>query len=146
MLKKTITYEDYNGVQRTEDFYFNLTKVECMELEYDTIEGGSLSESINTLIEAKDMATVIKTIKQIVLTAYGVKSPDGKRFIKSAELRDAFEQSPAFEEVYWELVSDAEKAADFVSGIVPSTVRNALGPDPKSELIARANDVTASIK
>ena len=146
MLKKTITYEDYNGVQRTEDFYFNLTKVECMELEYDTVEGGSLSESINTLIEAQDMGTVIKTIKQIVLTAYGVKSPDGKRFIKSAELRDAFEQSPAFEEVYWELVSDAEKAADFISGIVPSTVRNTLGPDPKAELIARANDVTASIK
>lgn len=146
MLKKTITYEDYNGVQRTEDFYFNLTKVECMELEYDTVEGGSLSESINTLIEAKDMGTVIKTIKQIVLTAYGVKSPDGKRFIKSDELRDAFEQSPAFEEVYWELVSDAEKAADFVAGIVPSTVRNTLGPDPKSELIARANDVAASIK
>lgn len=146
MLKKTITYEDYNGVQRTEDFYFNLTKVECMELEYDTVEGGSLSESINTLIEAQDMGTVIKTIKQIVLTAYGVKSPDGKRFIKSAELRDAFEQSPAFEEVYWELVSDAEKAADFISGIVPSAVRNTLGPDPKAELIARANDVTASIK
>lgn len=146
MLKKTITYEDYNGVQRTEDFYFNLTKVECMELEYETVEGGSLSESINTLIEAKDMGTVIKTIKQIVLTAYGVKSPDGKRFIKSDELRDAFEQSPAFEEVYWELVSDAEKAADFISGIVPSAVRDTLGPDPKSELIARANDAMASVK
>lgn len=137
MLKKTVTYEDYNGVEQTEDFYFNLTKVECMELEFGFGAGETLSGSIRTLINAGDMATVISTIKKIVLTSYGVKSPDGKRFIKNDELRTAFEETPAFEQIYWELVTDAEKAADFISGIVPSAVREGLGNDPKRELLSR---------
>ena len=137
MLKKTITYEDYNGVEQTEDFYFNLTKVECMELEFGFGAGETLSGSIRTLINAGDMATVIKTIKKIVLTSYGVKSPDGKRFIKNDELRTAFEETPAFEQIYWEFVTDAEKAADFINGIIPSAVREGLGNDPKRELLSR---------
>lgn len=137
MLKKTVTYEDYNGVEQTEDFYFNLTKVECMELEFGFGTGETLSGSIRTLINAGDMATVISTIKKIVLTSYGVKSPDGKRFIKNDELRTAFEETPAFEQIYWELVTDAEKAADFISGIVPSAIREGLGNDPKRELLSR---------
>lgn len=137
MLKKTVTYEDYNGVEQTEDFYFNLTKVECMELEFGFGAGETLSGSIRTLINAGDMATVISTIKKIVLTSYGVKSPDGKRFIKNDELRTEFEETPAFEQIYWELVTDAEKAADFISGIIPSAVREGLGNDPKRELLSR---------
>ena len=137
MLKKTVTYEDYNGIEQTEDFYFNLTKVECMELEFCFGTGETLSGSIRTLVNAGDMATVISTIKKIVLTSYGVKSPDGKRFIKNDELRTAFEETPAFEQIYWELVTDAEKAADFISGIVPSAIREGLGNDPKRELLSR---------
>lgn len=137
MLKKTVTYEDYNGVTQTEDFYFNLTKVECMELEFGFSNGETLSGSIRTLINAGDMATVIRTIKKIVLTSYGIKSPDGKRFIKNDTIRTEFEETPAFEQIYWELVTDAEKAADFISGIVPSSVREGLGSDPKRELLSR---------
>ena len=137
MLKKTVTYEDYNGIEQTEDFYFNLTKVECMELEFGFGTGETLSGSIRTLINAGDMATVIKTIKKIVLTSYGVKSPDGKRFIKNETIRTEFEENPAFEQIYWELVTDAEKAADFISGIVPSAIREGLGSDPKRELLNR---------
>lgn len=137
MLKKTVTYEDYNGVSHTEDFYFNLTKVECMELEFGFGSGETLSGSIQTLINAGDMATVIKTIKKIVLTAYGVKSADGKRFIKNDTVRTEFEESPVFEQVYWDLVTDAEKAADFISGIVPSAIRDNLGSNPKAELLNR---------
>lgn len=137
MLKKTITYEDYNGDTQTEDFYFNLTKVECMELEFGFGNGETLTGSIRTLINAGDMATVIKTIKKIVLMAYGVKSPDGKRFMKNDALRTEFEENPAFEQIYWELVTDAEKAADFISGIVPSAVRDNLGNNPKQELLNR---------
>lgn len=137
MLKKTITYEDYNGDTQTEDFYFNLTKVECMELEFGFGNGETLTGSIRTLINAGDMATVINTIKKIVLMAYGVKSPDGKRFMKNDVLRTEFEENPAFEQIYWELVTDAEKAADFISGIVPSAIRDNLGNNPKQELLNR---------
>ena len=146
MLKKTITYEDYNGVERTDDFYFNLTKVECMELEFGFGDGETLSGSIQTLINAGDMATVIKTIKKIVLTAYGVKSPDGKRFIKNDDVRTEFEENPAFEHLYWDLVTDAEKAADFISGIVPSAVREELGSNPKQALLERMKNFEASNK
>lgn len=137
MLKKTVTYEDYNGVEHTEDFYFNLTKIECMELEFCFGPGETLTGSIKTLINAGDMATVIKTIKKVVLTSYGVKSPDGKRFIKNDTVRTEFEESPAYEQIYWELITDAEKAADFISGIIPSSVREGLGDDPKRELLNR---------
>lgn len=144
MFKKTVTYEDYNGDTQTEDFYFNLTKVECLELEYGFGPGESLSGSIQTLINAKDMNTVIFTIKKVLLNAYGVKSPDGKRFIKNDEIRDAFEQSPAFEQIYWELVTDADKASEFIAGIVPSAVRENLGADPKQELLTRMKVLNGS--
>ena len=144
MFKKTITYVDYNGVEQTSDYYFNLTKVECMELEFGFGAGETLSGSIRSLIESKDMGTVISTIKKIILKSYGVKSADGKRFIKNDEVRDAFEQSPAFEEIYWECVTDTEKAAEFINGIIPATVRNSLGNDPKVELISRMKEFEES--
>lgn len=144
MFKKTVTYEDYNGEAQTEDFYFNLTKVECLELEFGFGQGETLSGSIQTLINAKDMNTVITTIKKILLTSYGVKSPDGKRFIKNDEIREAFEQSPAFEQIYWELVTDAEKSSEFIAGIVPSAVRENLGADPKQELLTRMKALNGS--
>ncbi len=140
MLKKTITYKDYNGDTHTEDFYFNLTKVEYMELEYGLGNGDTLTDSIKILMNSNDMGTAIRIIKNIVLTAYGIKSPDGKRFIKNDEIREAFMQSPVFEQIYWDLVTDAEKAADFISGIVPSAIREELGDNPKEELLKRMKD------
>lgn len=146
MFKKTVTYEDYNGDIQTEDFYFNLTKVECLELEFGFGQGETLSGSIQTLINAKDMNTVITTIKKILLTSYGIKSPDGKRFIKNDETRKAFEESPAFEQIYWELVTDAEKSSEFIAGIVPSAVREGLGTNPKQELLLRMKSFEESNK
>lgn len=141
MLKQTITYDDYNGTTRTEDFYFNLTKVECMELEYGLKAGETLSGSIQTLYDTNDIGTVIRILKNIILTAYGVKSSDGKRFIKDDDSRIAFEQSPAFENLYWDLVTNADKAAEFISGIIPSSIRNTLGDDPKGELLNRMTTI-----
>lgn len=139
MLKKTVTYEDWNGVTRTEDFYFNLTRVECAEIEFGT-NGVSLSESIQDLIAAKDMGTVISIIKKILLMSYGIKSPDGKRFIKNDDVRDSFEQNPAFDILYMELATDSEAAAEFLSGIMPSAVRDNLGSDPKKALLDKMNE------
>lgn len=116
MLKKTVTYTDYNGVERTEDFYFNLTKAEIMEMELTT--SGGLAEMITKIVEAKDGPAIIKVFKDLVLKAYGEKSPDGRRFIKSVEIADAFSQTEAYSQIFMELATDADAAAAFVNGII----------------------------
>ena len=119
MLKKTITYTDYNGSERTEDFYFNLTKAEIMEMEMSTV--GGLTEMINRIVAAKDAPAIIAIFKKLILKAYGEKSPDGKRFIKSEELSTAFSQTEAYSQMFMELATNADEASKFVNGIVPST-------------------------
>lgn len=118
MLKKTITYTDYNGVDRTEDFYFNLSKAEIMEMEMGT--SGGLSEMINKIVAAQDAPAIIKVFKDLILKAYGEKSPDGKRFIKSDEIATAFSQTDAYSQLFMELATDTDAAAAFVNGIVPA--------------------------
>lgn len=118
MLKKTITYPDYNGLDRTEDFYFNLTKAEIMEMELSTT--GGLSEMISRIVAAKDAPAIIKVFKELILKAYGQKSPDGKRFIKSAALSEEFAQTEAYSILFMELATDADAAAKFVNAIVPA--------------------------
>lgn len=117
MLKKTITYTDYNGETRTEDFYFHLSKAELIEMELVHPEG--LKGWLERIIKADDRETIIATFKNIILQAYGEKDETGRRFVKSEELSKAFEQSEAYSELFIELLSDENKAADFVNGIVP---------------------------
>ena len=121
MLKKTITYNDYNGNERTEDFYFNLTKAEIMEMELGTT--GGLAEMLTRIVAAQDAPAIIKMFKDIVLKAYGEKSADGKRFVKvndaGVPLSIAFSQTEAYSQLFMELATDAEAAANFVNGIVP---------------------------
>lgn len=117
MLKKTITYTDYNGTERTEDFYFNLTKAEILEMELST-EGG-LQQMIEKIIAAQDMPALSKYFKQIILMSYGEKSPDGKRFIKNEQLREEFSQTEAFSQLYVGLATDDKIAADFINGVIP---------------------------
>ena len=118
MIKKTITYKDYNQVDRTEDFYFNLSKAEVMEMEMST--SGGLAEMITRIVAAQDQPAIIKIFKELILKAYGEKSPDGKRFIKSDELSIAFSQTEAYSQLFMELATDAEAASAFVNGIVPA--------------------------
>lgn len=120
MIKRTIAYEDYNGVERKEDFYFNLSKAEVMEMEMST--AGGLAEMIQRVVAAQDQVSIIKIFKDLILKAYGVKSPDGKRFIKSKELSDEFSQTEAYSQLFMELATDANAAADFVNGIVPANM------------------------
>ena len=129
MLKKTITYTDYNGVERKEDFYFTLTKAEIMEMEM-SISGG-LTEMINRIVAAQDAPAIVKIFKELVLKAYGIKSPDGKRFIKSEELATEFAQTEAYSQLFMELATDADAASAFVNGIVP----NVEGADAAPKLI-----------
>ena len=117
MLKKTITYEDFDGNKRTEDFYFNLSKAEIMEMELGV--SGGMTQMLDRIIAEQDSEKIIKTFKEIILKAYGEKSPDGKRFIKSEELSTAFSQTEAFSQLFMELATDADAAAKFVNGIIP---------------------------
>lgn len=127
MLKKTIVYTDYNGTTRKEDFYFNLTQAEVTELEV-SVEGG-LVEQINRIVAAQNGKVIIETFKDIILRAYGEKSPDGRRFIKNQEVRDAFAQTEAYSNLFMKLATDAKAASEFVNGIVP----------PKTEKVAPAD-------
>ena len=117
MLKKTITYTDYNGLERTEDFYFNLTKAEITEMELSVT--GGLSEMIQNIVKAKDTPSIVKIFKQLVLQAYGKKSDDGRRFIKSEALKEEFAQTEAYSELFMELATDADKAGAFINAIIP---------------------------
>ena len=117
MLKKTITYNDYNGVERTEDFYFNLSKAEILEMEMGT--SGGLAEMIQKIVAAQDAPSIVRVFKDLVLKAYGEKSPDGKRFIKSEEISTEFSQTEAYSQLFMELATDAEAGAAFANGIVP---------------------------
>lgn len=118
MLKKTITYRDFNDNERTEDFYFNLTAAEITEMEMSTT--GGLAEMIQQIVKAQDMPAILKVFKDLVLRSYGVKSPDGRRFIKSEEISKEFAQTNAYSQLFMELAGDAEKASAFVNGIVPN--------------------------
>jgi hypothetical protein len=124
MIKKTIEYTDYNGHNRTEDFYFNLSKAEILEMELST-EGG-LEEMGRKLIENDDLMNSIKIFKNLILKSYGIKSEDGKRFIKSEELAREFSQTEAYSNLFTELATDTDAAAAFFNGVIPSDLEKAI--------------------
>lgn len=117
MHKETITYEDWNGVERTEDFYFHLTEQELIKM--DVLENNSLQDKIKRIIDAKDQKEILNLFERIVYESYGVKSDDGKRFTKSKEVKDAFVENPAYSIIYMKLATDNEAAEKFVREIVP---------------------------
>lgn len=130
MLIKPITYTDYDGVERTENFMFNLTKAELTELNLTT-EGG-LQVVIQRIIDSRDVPEITKWFKKIIVMAYGEKSADGRRFIKSKELTDEFLQTEAYSELFMELLSDEKAAATFINGILPQVEKSNI---PAPELV-----------
>lgn len=124
MLKKTIKYEDFNGTEREEDFYFNLSKAELVKMA--TQKSGSFTEYLERLVKEQNQEEIYKMFTDIVLSAYGEKSEDGRRFIKSAELSKAFSETPAFDELLMEMMTDANAASTFVNGILPKGLLNKL--------------------
>jgi hypothetical protein len=144
MLKKTISFEDFNGHQVTEDYYFHLSKAELIEMEVS--QKGGLSEMMQRIVTSEDGAQIIAMFKKIVLTAYGIKSEDGRRFIKSPELRDSFEQTEAYSTLFMELATDGKAAGDFVNGIVPADLLTeetaTTAPNPNQIAIPKKEDAT----
>lgn len=120
MYKKTMTYTDFDGNERTEDFYFNLTKAEIMEMELGT--AGGLTGMIQRIIAEKDQPKIVEMFKSLILKAYGVKSPDGKKFMKKVNgvpLAEEFEQTEAYSDLFILLATDADAASEFVNNVIP---------------------------
>lgn len=120
MLKKTIKYTDYEGVEREEEFYFNLSKPELIEMDFSAT--GGMEKMIKKIIDAQDTKKIIEVFKDLVLRSYGEKSDDGKRFIKYRDghrLADDFAQTEAYNELFMELATDDKAATEFINGIIP---------------------------
>ena len=122
MIKKTITYVDFNDVQRTETFYFNYSQAELLEMEM-SVDGGFV-ERVKRIVDAKDAPSLVKLWKKFVIDAYGVKSDDGRRFIKNDDVRAAFVECPAYSVIFMELATDDVAGAEFVKGVVPANMAN----------------------
>lgn len=117
MYAKTITYTDYSGNERTETFYFNLTQTELVKME-TSIDGG-MKELLTKIVAANDTKNIMKYFDIIVMHAYGEKSPDGRRFIKSKELSEAFMQTEAYNKFFMEFINNPKTAADFINNVIP---------------------------
>ena len=142
MFKHNIKYTDYNGTERNETFYFNLSKAELMEMELSTQAG--VDEMIRMMIATNDNAKIVQTFKDLILKSYGIKSEDGKRFIKSKELRDQFEQSEAYSEFFMAMLSNEDGLqTKFINGVINgSNVPNMTEEDAIAKLKELGYDTT----
>ena len=123
MIKKTIKYTDYDDVERSEDFWFNLSKTELMEMNFSK-EGG-MEKLLQRIVDTQDMKALIDVFQEIILRSYGEKSDDGKRFVKVKDghrLSEDFAQTPAYDELYMELATDDKAAAEFINGLIPKSL------------------------
>lgn len=132
MLKKTITYKDYNDVEITEDLYFNLSKPELVKMQMS--EDGGFYNLLDKVQKTKDTKKIMEIFDKILLMSYGEKSPDGKKFLKSEEISKNFQSTEAYNIIFMELISDAKKASDFINGIIPK-----LTDSEKSQIEAAQN-------
>lgn len=138
MIKKTITYVDYNGVSRTEDYWFNLTTAELMKMELGT--DGGFSAMMTRIIQADDVPSMMRVFDNIIRKAYGRKSPDGKRFIKSDVQTEEFCQTEAYTNLFMEFITDTDKAIEFINGIVPAEVSKKAKTIDQQSLIEGTNN------
>lgn len=117
MIKWPIKYTDYNGEEREEDFYFNLSKAEVMEMNLEA--NGAYPEYLQRIVDTRDGEMLAKEFKRFILKSYGEKSPDGRRFVKSEALREAFSQTEAYSELYMQMLSDEAAIQKFITGVLP---------------------------
>lgn len=147
MIKKTIKYTDYNGVERTEDFYFNLSKAELMETEL-SVNGGFI-EMIKSLYTMQDYASISQIFKKLLLMSYGRKSADGRRFIKEengVRLSDEFKETEAYSTLYIELTTDTAAAVAFVNGVIPEDVAKKAAEEASARGISLNNPDPSAIQ
>lgn len=133
MFKETETYEDFNGITRTEDFYFNMSKAELAEMEL-SVDGG-MENLLKKIVDSQDNKKIIETFKSILLKAYGEKSEDGRRFIKSEELSKAFSETPVYSDMFIKLATDEKYASRFIEGIMPGDLKTQLDAAEKRKAV-----------
>lgn len=122
MLKKSITYKNFNDEEVTEDFYFNLSQAEIVEMEAS--HKGGLSDALERIVKEQDNKAIVEEFKTIIMKAYGKRSDDGRRFIKNDEIREEFASTEAYSVLFMEMFNE-ETAAEFINGIVPQNMGNA---------------------
>jgi len=137
MYKKTITYTDYNDVEQTEDFYFNLNKAELIKIQL--ANNGTLQAKLERLINTRETSEIAQIFQDIIDMSYGVKSDDGKRFIKNQEVLDAFKQTEAYSELFVELTSNADAAIEFITGIIPAKIAEQINQDEIKKIKEKVN-------
>jgi len=146
MLKRNITYENFNGETCTGVFYFNISKPEIVELQYSESDG--FYEALQKIVKIEDQGALIAIFKKLILDSYGQKSPDGERFIKNAQLREDFSQMAAFHSLFMELATNEDAASAFIIGIFPSDMSSELQKSlktPNAEaIIQKAQDSIAT--
>lgn len=142
MLKKTVTYEDLNGVQKTDDFYFHFNEPELMEMEFD-VDGG-LSDMVNRISATKNKKVILATFKDLVSKAYGIKHLDGGRFEKSEEISKAFREHPAYPIIFMELATNDAAAAEFVNGVLPEKIKKLVAERKAAEASAISDPVAVN--
>ena len=129
MVVEKIKYTDFNGLEREEEFMFNLTEAEITEMELTT--DGGLSDSIKKIIAAQDTPQITKVFKMLLLKSYGEKSADGRRFVKSDKLSEEFAQTNAYSQLFMKLATDDKAAVAFINGIMPDSMQEkAAGNNP----------------
>lgn len=128
MIKKTITYTDYNDVTRTEDYYFNLSKAELIMLEAS--RAGGMRSYYERIVKAQDNVAIMDVFKDLIHRSVGQKSDDGKRFIKSEEIALAFEQTEAYSELIVDILSNEDNALAFINGVMPKSIGDKLPKTP----------------
>lgn len=120
MYKYTATYTDYDGVERTEDFLFNLSEAEIVEMEYGVT--GGMQRMLEQIVAAKDTKRIMDVFKDLIKRSYGVKSPDGRRFEKDEKLSKEFTETPVYSDMFMKFARDADAAAEFLNKIIPQSV------------------------
>jgi hypothetical protein len=120
MVKKTVKNVDFDGNEGTEDFYFHLTEQELSEWEL-SVDGG-LSTVLRKIIKSKDEKALIEIYKDLLTRSYGVKTQDGRSFVKNQEALDNFIYTQAFSDIYMELATNDKAASEFVNGVIPASV------------------------
>ena len=132
MLKKTITYTDYDGMERTEDFWFNLSKTELTKLDAE-LPGGVL-DVLRKIIDKKDRKALVDFIETLILRSYGEKTLDGKRFVKTPDMAEEFMQTPAYDELFMSILSDTDSQTNFINGVIPQSMAKEIEQTDKKQV------------
>lgn len=131
MFKQTITYTDFNDVERTEDFYFNLTKAEITKMNLS--QSGGLIALLTKMTQTQDVPSIVSMFEEIVLSSYGEPTLDGRGFSKSEAITKAFTQTEAYSQFYMDLMTDSEVASAFIKGIVPKDIAKQIDVEMSKE-------------